>query len=85
MRDTHHMKQRMSQRGISREMVDFVLDHGHIEQDKIVLGRKEARQLLKRLQDEMRVVKKVLDKGGVTVVTEGEALITTYNVDSYQH
>lgn len=85
MRDTHHMKQRMSQRGISREMVDFVLDHGQIEQDKIVLGRKEARQLLKRLQDQMRVVKKVLDKGGVTVVTEGEALITTYNVDSYQH
>lgn len=81
MRHTHHIKQRMSQRGISQDMVELVLAHGTPDQDKYVLGHKEALRLLEELQRFERVVKKILDKGGVTVVAEGEALITAYNCE----
>ncbi len=69
----------MSQRGVSQKMVDLVMNHGLLEQDKYILGRREALSLLEVLQSQIRVVKKILDKGGVTVVAEGAALITTYN------
>ena len=76
---TEHIQQRMSQRGVSREMVDLVMTHGTLEQDKYILSRREALHLLESFQRQTRVVKKILDKGGVTVVAEDGALITTYN------
>jgi hypothetical protein len=83
MHPTQHFRQRMSQRGVSREMVDLVVTHGLMEQDKYILGRREALDLLESLQRQTRVVKKILDKGGVTVVAEDAALITTYNCTSH--
>lgn len=82
MQPTRHIKQRMSQRGISRDMVNLVLAHGVIEGDKYVVGRKEALQLIRELDNERRVLTKILDKGGVEVVTEGDTLITAYNRNS---
>lgn len=79
MHTTHHCKARQSQRGISLNMVDYVLTHGSLENDKIVLGKKEAKQRLADLEREKRLLLKIADKGGVVVVAEGEALITTYN------
>ncbi|WP_250510325.1 DUF4258 domain-containing protein [Caballeronia sp. GACF4] len=79
MQQTQHIKQRMSQRGISRDMVELVLAHGIPEQDRYVLGRKEALRLLEDFQRSERLLKKILDKGGVVVVADGDALITTYN------
>lgn len=69
----------MSQRGISRDMVEYVLAYGTPERDKVIMGRKEALQKLEALQEEQRLLKKILDKGGVVVVAEGDAIITTYN------
>ena len=82
MQPTRHIKQRMSQRGISKEMVNLVIAHGVIHGDKYVVGRKEALQLIRELDNERRVLTKILDKGGVEVVTEGDALITAYNRNS---
>lgn len=82
MQSTRHIKQRMSQRGISQDMVNLVLTHGVIDGDKYVVGRKEALQRLRELDNERRVLTKILDKGGVEVVTDGGALITTYNRNS---
>ena len=82
MHPTRHIKQRMSQRGISKEMVNLVIAHGVIHGDKYVVGRKEALQLIRALDNERRVLTKILDKGGVEVVTEGDALITAYNRNS---
>jgi hypothetical protein len=62
-------------------MVDLVLTHGTPDQDKFVLGKKEAMRLLETLEHTRRLVMKVLDKGGVVVVAAGEALVTTYNCD----
>ena len=85
MQPTRHIKQRMSQRGISQEMVNLVIAHGVIQGDKYVVGRKEALQRLRELDSERRVLTKILDKGGVSVVTEGDTLITAYNRDSQNH
>lgn len=84
MHTTQHIQQRMSQRGVSRDMVELVLAHGREEQDKYILGRKEASRRLAHLQRETQLLKKVLDKGGVVVVADGDALITTYNYTSQQ-
>lgn len=79
MHTTHHCKARQSQRGIPCNMVDYVLVHGSLIKDKFVFGRKEAKERLEALDQERRLLMKISDKGGVVVVADGEALITTYN------
>lgn len=85
MNTTKHLQQRMSQRGISKDMINVVLEHGKIFGDKYFLGKKETLQRLTEIDLERRVLIKILDKGGVAVVTEGEALITTYNRNSQKN
>jgi len=84
MQTTQHAMQRMSQRGVTGDMVDFVLNYGYVEQDKYVLGKRQALELLNDLKKQERLVKKILDKGGVTVVAQDDVLITTYNCNSYK-
>ena len=85
MDSTTHAQQRMSQRGITKAMVEYVLEHGTPEQDRVILGRKDALSLLESLQDQQRVLKKILDKGGVVVVASGDRMITTYNSQRRAH
>lgn len=84
MQTTQHAMQRMSQLGVTGDMVDFVLNYGFVEQDKYVLGKRQALELLNDLKKRERLVKKILDKGGVTVVAQDDVLITTYNCNSYK-
>ncbi|APE96587.1 DUF4258 domain-containing protein [Pseudomonas putida] len=79
MHATHHCKARQAQRGIPLKMIDYVLAHGTVDQDKFIIGTKEAKQRLADLEREKRLLMKIQDKGGVVVVAEGDALITTYN------
>jgi len=81
MHITHHAGQRMNQRGISRRILDFTLRHGRVEGDKHIVDRNESRRIIERLNEELRVAKQILDKGGVTVVDEGDIVITAYNVN----
>jgi hypothetical protein len=85
MDSTMHAQQRMSQRGITKAMVDYVLEHGTPERDRVILGRKDALSLLESLQDQQRVLKKILDKGGVVVVASGNKMITTFNSQRRAH
>lgn len=75
MRRTKHFEQRMGQRGVSQAMVDLVLGYGENEGDKVVLSRKKSEQL----REALRTLMKIVDKGGLVVVAEGDAQITTYN------
>ncbi len=85
MHTTQHINQRMSQRGITRDLVDFVVAHGETEGDRFIINRKVAMRLLESLQEQQRLIKKILDKGGVVVVTNEDALVTTYNIDARKH
>jgi hypothetical protein len=69
----------MNQRGITKRMIDLVLEYGEPVQDKAVLGKKEAQRLIEEMNDKLRLLKKICDKGGVVVVADGGAIITTYN------
>lgn len=71
----------MAQRGISRAMVELVLTYGEESGDKVILGRKSA----KRLLEDFRTLQKIVDKGGVAVVTQGNSLITNYNFEGVKH
>lgn len=83
MARTRHIHQRMTQRGITSRLVDlaarFGMDHG----DKIILNRKNTESLLSEMD---RIRKDLLDihaKGGLVVVEENDAQITTYPLTSY--
>ena len=81
MHKTKHIQQRMSQRGISQEMVELVLNYGVSEGDKVILNRKASA----RLMEAARTLIKILDKGGLVVVTSGDAQLTTYNYQGRGH
>lgn len=80
MNTTHHFSQRMSQRGVNREMVAVVRDYGVLEGDRVVLGQRDAGRLINELMRKLRVLKKIQDKGGLVVVESGDCLVTTYNL-----
>lgn len=82
MNITQHADQRMNQRGISRRLVEFTPKHGRIEGDRHVLDRQESRRIIETLTEELRLAKRILDKGGVVVVDgEHDQVITTYNAN----
>ena len=83
MQTTTHMDTRMNQRGINKELVNLALEYGAIEGDKTVLGRKECQEAIQELRRELKALERAMSKGGITVVFEGEALITTYRTDSF--
>lgn len=82
MRLTQHAHLRMTQRGITRSMIDLVLEYGQVEQDKAILNRKHAQELIRELEEKLRIAKKILDKGGCVVVEADNAILTTYNYAS---
>lgn len=83
MARTRHFQKRMSQRGISLEMVELACQFGEQRQDKIYLNRKGLESLIASLRRIERTAMKALDKGGIVVVEDGGALVTTYDFDSH--
>ena len=80
MQFTHHAGQRMNQRGLSRRLIEFAMRYGRVDGDKHVLDRKESLRLIEELNEELRLAKQVLDKGGVTVVDQEDTVITAYKL-----
>ena len=56
---THHIKSKMSQRGIHKSLLEIVLIHGVVKKDKIVLNRKRCDKFLKKLDRHQRKVKRL--------------------------
>ena len=83
-RATKHLGVRMSQRGITGDMIELALAYGENRQDKVVLCRKAAMKLVARLDGAQRATAlKVLDKGGIVVVEKEGILLTTYNLNTF--
>ncbi|WP_041647960.1 DUF4258 domain-containing protein [Aromatoleum aromaticum] len=97
MHSTHHFKTRMSQRGITGDMVNLALEYGEEDPEnlaRLVFGRRRATQLIEEKQRqvrakeqalreekrELKLLKKLADKGGIVVVAADATLITTYNL-----
>ena len=97
MHITYHAGQRMNHRGITKEMIELTIQYGEVQDEVRTLSREAAARLVVELQRQMKIAKKVLDKGGLTVVTASSdesvilggtiifdetILITTYNCAS---
>lgn len=83
MAKTRHFGKRMSQRGIRQALVDLALQFGEGSDDRCILNRRGLEEMLRGVRDIERTVMRALDKGGLVVVQSDGALITTYNLDSY--
>ncbi|MBI2783099.1 MAG: hypothetical protein HYX64_03310 [Gammaproteobacteria bacterium] len=81
MNKTRHFEKRMSQRGISKDLADLALELGYQHGDRYVLGRRELDRELDRLDERRRLLLKARDKGGVVVVAQDYALVTTYRFE----
>ena len=79
MKVTQHAQKRMSQRGITKAMINLVLEFGNIDQDKTFLDRNQTIKLVNDLDAKIKTARKILDKGGCVVVEGGDAVVTTYN------
>lgn len=79
MAETHHIKIRMNQRGIRKNVVDLVQAYGRPVGDKIRLDVAEAQALLDDAREIQRLALQVIDKGGVVVVEVDGVAITVYN------
>lgn len=79
MFETHHINKRVRQRGITKRMIELTLEFGEVQADKIRLGTRRIKKLLKTHKELKSDLLKILDKGGLVVVASGSSLITAYN------
>lgn len=85
MKYTYHSHIRMNKRGISKEMVEFTLDYGNLDGDAYVTNKKLLHKVIQHLTKQLALAKKLIDKGGVVVVTDNGSVITTYDYESYKN
>lgn len=78
MHETQHINQRSRQRGITKSMIDLTLEFGKLHGDKIKLGTRHIKALLRTKKALKTDLLKILDKGGLVVVFSGTSLITAY-------
>lgn len=79
---TLHLDQRMNQRGITRDLLDFTLAHGKWEGDRCILDKNALRGLLNQCDEMRRLAVRAMDKGGMVVVEAGGQEITAYPITS---
>lgn len=85
MQKTKHINKRMSQRGITQDMIDFTLNFGEITNDKWFTNKKTLQKSIKQLEQQIKMAKRLLDKGGIVVVAADDALLTAYDFDSAKY
>ena len=81
---TNHILARMSQRGISKKLIDLVYEYGKGKGDQLILNKKTTQKVIQEIDSLRKELLRIMDKGGVTVVLDNDALITAYNTDSYK-
>ena len=75
---TRHAMTRMSQRGITKDMIELTLDYGRLLKDKVVLGKREIKKLIKKYPNLKSKFLKLFDSKGLVVVLEDNYIITVY-------
>ena len=81
---TKHCQSRMALRGLPKRLLDLVLEFGKDSGDKLVLNKKATQMVIDEIDAMRKELLRIMDKGGVTVVLDNEALITAYNTNSYK-
>lgn len=81
---TQHSLARMSQRGLSKSLIDLVFEYGKEQGDKLILNKKTTQRMINEIDNMRKELLRIIDKGGVTVVVDNDTLITAYNTNSYK-
>ena len=78
------MRKRMKQRAIGQKLVELTLEFCvEYHDDKVILNQQSLQILIKELKAMEQAAQKAADKGGLVVVREGDTLVTTYWLDSF--
>ncbi|MEZ8270003.1 hypothetical protein AB6C54_08725 [Vibrio splendidus] len=83
MAKTRHITHRMSQRGITAQMIEIVKAFGVDDGDKTYLNKKSIDAALTELHKLSENMQRMRSRGGIVLVESGESEITTYAIDSY--
>lgn len=83
MQRTTHIDARMNQRGITGDMIDLVMHFGESDGEKTVLTEKACRLTIDTLKKLQKKLEHASKKGGLTVVSSGDTLITAYRANSF--
>jgi len=51
--------QKMSQRGINKDLLDIVLIHGSVKKDKIILNKKRCDRFMKKLDKQIKKINRL--------------------------
>jgi hypothetical protein len=80
MHYTKHMNDRMRQRNIDNKMIDIILSIGELNKrgDQTQLSKKAIYAELQKERTRISILENLLRRGGGTVVTDGNTLITAY-------
>ena len=76
---TKHFRERMNQRGITKEMIDIVFRFGEITGDTIILSKRLISDLMSENTACKSILLKILDKGGICLIFKDNRLITIYH------
>lgn len=83
MYKTRHIQERMTQRGIVEPVLNMLLEFGISDGEKIILSKKNCKTLSEIFAKMKKITDKMAEKGGYTLVASGDALITTYRLNSF--
>lgn len=77
---TKHAQTRFAQRGISKSMISIVMDYGYqdYDQNRWTLGTRQLKKIIVQLQEDIRLLKKIQDKGGLTVIETNNHILTAW-------
>lgn len=79
---TKHFMARMTQRGVTEDLVSLALQFGEpLDDGRVVIGTRALDQVMVELQALKRAAQKARERGGLVVVEEGGTLVTVYQVN----
>ena len=84
VKTTKHSLARMSQRGLTKQLIELVVEFGKDRGDKVILNKKMTQKVISEIDCLRKELVKIIDKGGVTVVMDNGSIITAYNTNSYK-
>ena len=80
---TNPLDVRIQRRGIPRRLVDLALEAGEIDGDRYVLSARQIQIEIDRLNAKKKLYQEASKRGGIVVVLENDAVITTYRKNSF--
>jgi hypothetical protein len=73
------MEKRMRQRGYTKSLTNFVIEHGKPVEGGFIMNRKIAQELLVQSEQVKKLAQEALKKGEIFIAAEGETLKTVYS------